>query len=140
MIRKLERRDYKKFMELINYFTKKIKNISYEEFNNYYDKIQNNYSKVFIIEEEGNIIGTGKILIEYKFHNNLSKMGHIEDIVINQKYRGKGYGKKIVKYLIDVGKKEGCYKVILCSNKKNRTFYEKCGMKVKDIEMCNYFI
>ena len=69
----------------------------------------------------------------------MSKTGHIEDVVVNENCRGTGYGKKIIKYLIDIAEKEKCYKVILCSSLKNSGFYENCGLKKKDIEMCKYF-
>ena len=138
-IRKLEQKDFKPFLKLINYFTKDIKNVSKEDFNKYFEMIQNNYSKIYIIEEDGKIVGTGKILIEYKFIHNLSKCGHIEDVVINEKYRGKGYGKELINFLVEKGNEEGCYKIILCSSLKNSNFYKKCGFKNLNLNMSKYF-
>ena len=138
IIRKLEKKDFKPFLTLVNYFTKQINSVSKEDFNKYFEMIQNDYSKVYVIEENSEIIGTGKILIEHKFIHNLSKCGHIEDVVIDEKCRGKGYGKKLINFLLEKGNEEGCYKIILCSSLKNRSFYKKCGFKEKDIEMCKY--
>ena len=47
-----------------------------------------------------NIIGSGTILIEEKLTYGGCKMGHLENIIINKKYRGKGYGEKLIKELL----------------------------------------
>ena len=65
-------------------------------------------------------------------------MGHIEDIVIRENYRKYGIGKKITKLLLKEAKNNNCYKVSLCSSEKNKGFYQKCGFKVKDLEMTVY--
>jgi hypothetical protein len=90
MIRELKLKDKEEYLNIVNYFTRNIKPVINEQFEKWfnYSKLQN--SHIYVLIEDNEIIGTGKILIEYKFHNNLSKCGHIEDIVIHQKYRGKG--------------------------------------------------
>ena len=130
---------YKGFFDVINYFTKNKIKINFEDFKNQYDKIINQNSIVYIAEHENKIIGTSKLIIEYKFHNNLTKMGHIEDVVVDEKYRGNNIGKKLVLLLVDEARKQNCYKISLCSSKKNKEFYIKCGFKVKDLELTKYF-
>ena len=47
-------------------------------------------------------------------------VGHIEDVITD-----KGYGKSLIKYLIDIATKDmDCYKVILSLD----NFYVNCGM------------
>jgi glucosamine-phosphate N-acetyltransferase len=77
------------------------------------------------------MVGTGKLMVEYKFSRGLSKVGHIEDIVVGKDYRGNGYGKMIVKYLIEQARKNGCYKVILNSDEDKVEFYNKCAKDLK---------
>ena len=138
--RLLEKEDYYKgYLDLINYFTKNKQNINFDDFKKHYDKVINQNSIVYVAEYDNKIIGTAKLLIEYKFHNNLTKMGHLEDVVVDEKYRGNSIGKKLVLVLIDEARKQNCYKVCLCSSKKNKEFYIKCGFKVKDLEMSKYF-
>lgn len=138
--RLLEKEDYYKgFLNVINYFTKNKKLVSYENFSKHYNKIINQNSIIYVAEHENKIIGTAKLFIEYKFNNNLTKMGHIEDVVIEEKYRGNGIGKKLIIILLEEAKKKNCYKVSLCSSQKNKDFYIKCGFKVKDLEMTKYF-
>ena len=51
--------------------------------------------QIFVIENKdtNHIIGTLTILIEQKVIHNMGKVGHIEDVVIDNKYRGRGLGK-----------------------------------------------
>lgn len=138
--RLLEEEDYNKgFLDVVNYFTKSKKKVNFNDFRNHYNKVINQNSLVYVAEYNNKIIGTAKLLIEYKFHNNLTKMGHLEDVVVNEKYRGYSIGKKLVTLLINEAKKQNCYKVTLCSSKKNKEFYIKCGFKIKDLEMSIYF-
>lgn len=91
----------------------------------------------FVLRESGNliVIGTGSILIEKKFIHGLSSVGHIEDIVIDKKYRGYGLGKMLIDHLINIGKKNNCYKIILNCDEKNEGFYNKCNFNRSGLEM-----
>ena len=137
MIRELEKEDYHKdFLDLINYFTQDPKSFTYDEFINIFTKI--NDSLTLVIEENNIIIATGKLLIEQKFHNNFSKMGHVEDVVVLEEYRGKGFGNILMKKLIEIGKEKGCYKIVLNCNQENVEYYKKLGFIEKGTEMCLY--
>ena len=137
MIRELEKEDYHKgFLDLINYFTKNPKHVSYEDFVKVFESITN--SIVLVVEEKEKIVGTAKLLVEQKFHNNFSKMGHIEDVVVLEEYRGKGIGKLLMKKLIEFGKEKGCYKIVLNCNQENVEYYKKLGFIEKGAEMSLY--
>lgn len=139
-IRKLQKEDYHiGFMKLINIFTKKSKEISYNEFCNYFDKImKDNNICIIVIIKNNKIIGTGKIIFDYKFQNNFSCIGHIEDICILEEEQCNGYGKIIIKELIKLSVNNKCYKTILNCNKEYIKFYEKLGFSNKGNEMCLY--
>jgi glucosamine-phosphate N-acetyltransferase len=66
-------------------------------------------------------------------------VGHIEDIIVDKEFRGNGYGKYIINYLIKYAKNNNCYKIILNTDEKNLKFYQKCGFKKTNIEMGIYF-
>ena len=52
------------------------------------------------------------------------------DVIISEKYRGLGLGKKIIEELVKIGINEfKCYKIILNCLDKNILFYEKCGRR-----------
>jgi len=84
------------------------------------------------------IIGVGTLMVERKFIRNFGKVGHIEDIAVSDKIRGKGLGKKVIEALTGVGEMLGCYKCILDCSKDNIGFYEKCGYTHKEYEMVRY--
>jgi glucosamine-phosphate N-acetyltransferase len=114
------------------------KEISFKDFNNFCNNLNDNHL-IKVIELNDKIIASGTLLIETKILHNFGKVGHIEDIVVDENVRGMNIGKKIVEYLIDLAYKKGCYKVILNCNENNSKFYEKCGFKKKEIEMVKYF-
>ncbi|XP_024394346.1 glucosamine 6-phosphate N-acetyltransferase isoform X4 [Physcomitrium patens] len=89
--------------------------------------------------EKGQIIATGSVLIEHKFLRNCGKVGHIEDVVVDQTVRGQRLGQRIIESLTQFAKDKGCYKVILDCSVENAAFYEKCGYKRKEIQMAAYF-
>ena len=138
MIRELEKSDYYKgFLNLINYFTKNPKPVSYEDFVKVFESITN--SIVLVVEEREKIVGTAKLLVERKFHNNFSKMGHIEDVVVIEEYRGKWFGNLLMKKLIEIGKEKGCYKIVINCNQENVEYYKKLEFIEKGTEMSLYF-
>ncbi|GAM23056.1 hypothetical protein SAMD00019534_062310 [Acytostelium subglobosum LB1] len=84
------------------------------------------------------IIATGSVVIEKKFIRGCALCGHIEDIVVDQTYRGKNLGLKIIDQLKHIGSQLGCYKLILDCEDKNQKFYEKCGFERKQVMMALY--
>jgi glucosamine-phosphate N-acetyltransferase len=138
MIRELREQDYYKgFMKLLEQLTTvDSDNITYDDFVRHLEKIK---SKVFVMEnDDGKIIGTIALLIEEKFIHKLSSVCHIEDVVVDDEYRGKGLGKILIDYGINYAKDNGCYKIILNCADKNIKFYEKCGFNHKNVEMSLY--
>ena len=114
-------------------------NISFDDFVKRFDEINKSNSNLIISvladEDENIIISAGTLYIEPKFIHGCYKLGHIEDIVVNKKYRGKGYGKFIIDHLSDIAKQKDCYKVRLVCNQNNIGFYEKCGFLTNGVEM-----
>ena len=61
------------------------------------------------------------------------------NIVISSKYRGKGCGKQLIDFLVNIGQEEGCYKIILDCKPELEKFYKKSGFSYKNIQMSKYF-
>ena len=58
------------------------------------------------------------------------KMFYLHSIDTLKEYRNQGYGTKLMQYVINKAKKNGCYKVFLITNKANKSaccIYEKNG-------------
>lgn len=92
------------------------------------DKINSQGSHIFIVQkDDGEIIGTGTLLIEQKFIHSGGKVGHVEDVATRVGYEGKGIGSAVMKAIIEFAKKAGCYKIILDCSNKNVPYYERFG-------------
>jgi len=96
-----------------------------------------NYSGVkFLVSNEDEKIGRAYL---YILHNELhiEPFGFIEDVFIDEKYRGQGIGTKLVEEILQEAKKKRCYKVVMNSrymNTKVHRLYEKLGFKDHDKE------
>ena len=84
-----------------------------------------------VAEIDGKVVAATTLLIEPKFIHHLGKVGHIEDVVTDEKFQGQGIGKKIIHALLEEAKKRGCYKTILDCDDKVIPFYEKIGFEGK---------
>ena len=135
-IRKLQKTDYnKRYLELLNQL-KPIIRYDQEIFNNIFEDISNDIRhNIFVIEDDGIIVGTITVLLESKFIFMGDKLGHIEDLVVDRSYRNKGYGGMLVNYCIDYCRENGCKKIGLCSRVNAQEFYYKKGFDV----IGNYF-
>lgn len=139
LIRTVQSDDYHRgHLELYKQLSKiNPENISYEKYENFINKL-NEAHMIFVIEEENKIIATITILIEEKLLRNISKVGHIEDVVVDSNYRKFGLGKKLIKKIVEYCKEKSCYKIILNCSEHNKGFYEKCDFENKEIEMVMY--
>jgi len=134
-IRKLNENDYEKYLKLINNL--RPTQFSKEDFLNTLQKININ-SSIWVMELNNELISTGTILYEHKFIHNISILAHIEDICVDEKFRGKKYGIELINYLVEEAKKNDCYKVNLYCDEKLEKFYEKSNFEKKGIQMAIY--
>lgn len=103
-----------------------------EEFAERLDEIEKcGNIKIFIIVDGDEIMASGTLVMEKKFIRGMATLGHIEDIVVSSKHRGKKLGKMIVNHLIDYARNQGCYKVVLYCTKDTTPFYEHLGLELK---------
>lgn len=134
ILRELELNDfYKNYNDLLGQLTIINKNLSLDTFKKSYDLIKNNsLHKIFVIEHFNKIIASGTIIIEPKIFRNCGYAAHIEDIIVEKKYRGKGLSKIIIDKLIEISKEYNCYRITLNCNDKNIDFYSKFGFKLSN--------
>ena len=136
MIRNLQIEDYdKQYFSLLSQLTS-ANTLSKKKFQNIFNQIKDN---VFVIEEDGKIVASGTLLIEQKFIHDGGLVAHMEDIVVDQDYRKKGYGYQIVSYLIKVAKEKGCYKIIADCHETLLNFYSKNGFHSHGHQIAFYF-
>ncbi|XP_030370589.1 probable glucosamine 6-phosphate N-acetyltransferase [Scaptodrosophila lebanonensis] len=84
---------------------------------------------VTVIEDtrKNEIIGAASLVIERKFIHNCSVRGRLEDVVVNDTYRGKQLGKLIVVTVSLLAEHLGCYKMSLDCKDKLIKFYKSLG-------------
>jgi glucosamine-phosphate N-acetyltransferase len=85
------------------------------------------------------LVASGTIIIEPKIIREGKNVGHIEDIVVAKHMRGKGISYKILDILKLFARENNCYKVILDCDNEVKNVYIKNGLKVKGIQMAEYF-
>ena len=91
------------------------------------------------LSENFDIIASGTIIIEPKLIRGGKSIGHIEDIVVSEEYRGNGISKNILEMLKKVAREKDCYKVILDCNEEVKKVYNSSGFEEKGIQMSIYF-
>lgn len=129
---------YNEFINLVKTF--RDTNINYNEFIKYIDDLSNFHDIFLLIDEESeNIIGCVTILLEQKLIHNLNFVCHIEDLIINNNYKNKGFGSIILDYIKEYVREKKCYKIILNCNNDIKKFYIKNNFISKNIEMSYYF-
>lgn len=136
IIRELTKDDFPCFKYLITQFRKT--EFEHNEFRETLDKITKT-SEIWIIEIDGKLLVSGTLIIENKFIHNLCKLGHIEDVIVDETQRGKGLGKIIIQKLLERSEDLGCYKTTLDCSITNTEFYEKCGMEKRGTQMSYLF-
>jgi len=132
VFRKLNVADYYNgYMELMYEFSNYKKEVSYTDFQKY---IEMEHMHIMVIYDNKKIIGAGTIFKLDKLHNK--PVAQIEDVIITEKYRKYGLGKRLVEKLVEIGIEElKCYKVILNCLDKNIGFYEKCNFFIAGQQM-----
>ncbi|MAK07550.1 MAG: hypothetical protein CMG94_05925 [Marinoscillum sp.] len=98
--------------------------------------ISNSSSNSIVGIFEDKVVAYGSIVVENKIRGEVA--GHIEDIVVDDRVRGKMLGVKLVKELVEIGKSKGCYRITLFCDKKLIQFYERNGFEVNNVMMKSY--
>lgn len=84
----------------------------------------------FVCENEDSIIAFASLHIQYLLHH-CSKVAEIQELVVMEKYKGKGIGKKLFYQMVKQAQENNCSLLEVCCNQKRKQshgFYEHCGM------------
>tara|TARA_R110002074_G_scaffold399017_2_gene591606 strand:- start:33 stop:452 length:420 start_codon:yes stop_codon:yes gene_type:complete len=132
IIRPIILNDFAEYTKLVN------SSISLNDYSSYLDTTLGRYHQMYVLEVVGKVVGVGTLLCEKKMTYGGCVMGHIENIVVGEDSRGKGYGKAIVEKLVSVAKSEGCYRIDLNCNTELEHFYNANGFDRKHLCMNIY--
>lgn len=115
-------KDYPKLIEFWkeNYFVSEMDDL--EHFSLFLEK---NPDLSILIEEDGVIIGSA-------LGSHDGRRGYLQKVVTSKILREKGIGKQMVNEIVKRLREVGAVYIPISVEKKNITFYEKCGFVKKD--------
>ncbi len=94
------------------------------------------HKKYFIVQEDDDVVAVGSLVAESKLHHCPQTCYHIEDVVVDEKQRGRGAGRMLVQGLLDEIKVAGdAYRVKLRCEESKADFYGKFGFLPNGITM-----
>ena len=97
---------------------------------------------IFVAEDgENGVVGyLFCVFIKHENHNILTdiKTLYVDDLCIDQRFRGRGIGRALYEFAVDFAQKSGCYNLTLnvwSCNRSAMAFYEKCGLLPQKVGM-----
>lgn len=128
---------YKNYLQLLSQLTE-VGDISYEAFVEILGKIQ---SQIWVLEDTQTkkIVGSASILFEKKIIHGGGIVAHLEDVVVDESYRGMRIGQKLIANMIDKARESGAYKIIADCKTDLLSFYSKNGFQKKGEQIAIYF-
>ena len=135
IFRKVIKEDLDRVFKILNQLKElSIESIDKESAWNSFNENKSTKSIVGVLDNE--IVAYGSIVIENKIRGEVA--GHIEDIVVDKNYRGRFIGENLIKELINIGKKNSCYRITLFCKENLENFYSRQGFKKSSINMKKY--
>ncbi len=98
-----------------------------------YSLLQDEKRPVFVYEEEGQVRAYCFCILQQHQDNILTdiKTLYVDDLCVDEPYRGKGIAKALFQYVKHFAKEQGCYNLTLnvwALNPDAQHFYEHCGL------------
>ncbi|XP_067942187.1 glucosamine 6-phosphate N-acetyltransferase-like [Watersipora subatra] len=116
-------------------------NVTKEEFESRFDEMAacSDTYYIFVIEDTNShqLVASCTVAVEKKFIRGCCRRGRIEDVVVDEAYRGRELGKLIVLTGKKLARKLGCYKLTLDCSTEKIPFYEKFGLRNDE---CNFMV
>ncbi len=94
------------------------------------------YAVKFTAEQDGQKVGWAYVYLIFNERHS-SPYGLMENVYVEQEFRGKGIGTSLVKAVIQEAKDRGCYKIICASNldaERVHALYASQGFKKQGYE------
>lgn len=93
-------------------------------------KRQDRNVRTFVmVDDDQNVLGTASVFLYPTYLYGGAMSGHIEDVAVHPKHRGRGIGRALVEHCLTHCRLHDCYKVVLNCSKDNISFYQKCGFR-----------
>jgi GNAT superfamily N-acetyltransferase len=86
------------------------------------DYLTADYFYAFVMIQDEKIIGTGNVFLK-------ASIGWLANIIVDEKYRGKGLGFKMTTFLVEFLKSKGCETQLLIATELGEPVYQKVGFR-----------
>lgn len=102
--------------------------------------LKDDLKPIFIADVDGAVAGYAFCVISTPHNHTLQpiKNLYIDDLCVDETYRGRRIGVELYNFVVDYARNIGCYNVTLnvwADNKNAVAFYEKIGLKIQKIGM-----
>jgi len=138
IFRKLEESDYhKNYLQLLSQLTQ-VGNITPVDFSKILGKIQ---SQIWVFEDSqaNKIVASASIFLEQKIIHCGGIVAHLEDVVVDEAYRGNQLGQKLIANIVEKAQESGAYKIIADCKPELLSFYSKNGFEKRGEQIAIYF-
>lgn len=98
------------------------------------DLLDGSRGSIMVVEDDGSVAG----MISFSFNLAMRYGGEyaqIEELIVDEAYRGYGLGAKLVNASIAAARERGCKEIGLYALEHNQPFYEKCGFSYRGPEL-----
>ena len=113
-IRKISQKDLDTLMDLYVQLSPINEGLPAQKRDEIWEQIQNDDKITYLgAYENDKLIATCFLTIIPNFSNQGRPIGFIENVVTDEKWRGKGVGSQLLKKAIELAKEQNCYKVFL---------------------------
>ncbi|MBI3744604.1 MAG: GNAT family N-acetyltransferase [Chloroflexi bacterium] len=86
--------------------------------------------QLVVLEDGGRVVGTLALIIVPNLSHGGAPWSEVENVVVEESVRGKGYGRALMEWAENEAKRQGCYKMQLQSHalrQEAHKFYERLG-------------
>ncbi len=116
---------------------------SLSDFEKVFDHIESDPNHHLIVAEiDGRIIGSATLLIVPNLSHRGLPWSVMENVIVDDSMRRKGIASAMIEHLVELAKRNGCYKIGLSSSKKRpaaHAMYESLGFKQYGLGYRIYF-
>lgn len=87
---------------------------------------------LLVAEADGRVVGTATVIVIANIGHGGKPWAVVENVVVAGEYRGRGVGTRLMDAVGDVGRRLGCYKLVLSSNlarSEAHEFYRRLGWR-----------
>ena len=83
--------------------------------------------ELFVLEDQGEVVGTVVLLIVPNLSHSATPWALVENLVVSEKYRRRGFGRMLLEHSVFRARDKGCHRVELMSDKRREEAHELYG-------------